>query len=43
MGGFDPAGITFLLGGEVNKSIPKTPRELFETAMNQEIMDYIQM
>ena len=43
MGGFDPAGITFLLGGEVNKSIPKTPRELFEAAMNQEIMDYIQM
>lgn len=43
MGGFDPAGITFLLGGEVNKSIPKTPRELFEAATNQEIMDYIQM
>ena len=43
MGGFDPAGITFLLGGEINKSIPKTPRELFEAAMNQEIMDYIQM
>ena len=43
MGGFDPAGITFLLGGEVNKSIPKTPRELFEAAMNQEIMDYIQL
>ena len=43
MGGLDPAGITFLLGGEVNKSIPKTPRELFEAAMNQEIMDYIQM
>ena len=43
MGGFDPAGITFLLGGEVNKSIPKTPRELYEAAMNQEIMDYIQM
>ena len=43
MGGCDPAGITFLLGGEVNKSIPKTPRELFEAAMNQEIMDYIQM
>ena len=43
IGGLDPAGITFLLGGEVNKSIPKTPRELFETAMNQEIMDYIQM
>ena len=43
MGGFDPAGITFLLGGEMNKSIPKTPRELFEAAMNQEIMDYIQM
>lgn len=43
MGGFDPAGITFLLGGEVNKSVPKTPRELFETTTNQEIMDYIQM
>ena len=43
MGGFDPAGITFLLGGEENKSVPKTPRELFETAINQEIMDYIQM
>ena len=43
MGGFDPAGITFLLGGEENKSVPKTPRELFETAMSQEIMDYIQM
>ena len=43
MGGFDPSGITFLLGGEENKSVPKTPRELFETAMNQAIMDYIQM
>lgn len=44
MGGFDPAGITFLLGGEEkDKPAPKTPRELFETAMNQEIMDYIQM
>lgn len=44
MGGFDPAGITFLLGGEEkDKPVPKTPRELFETAMNQEIMDYIQM
>ena len=43
MGGFDPSGITFLLGGEENKSIPKTPRELFETAMNQEVMNYIQL
>lgn len=44
MGGFDPAGITFLLGGEEkDKPAPKTPRELFEAAMNQEIMDYIQM
>lgn len=44
MGGFDPAGITFLLGGEEkDKPVPKTPRELFEIAMNQEIMDYIQM
>lgn len=44
MGGFDPAGITFLLGGEEkDKPVPKTPRELFEAAMNQEIMDYIQL
>ena len=44
MGGFDPAGITFLLGGEEkDKPAPKTPRELFEAAMNQEIMDYIQL
>ncbi|MGM9531981.1 DUF2828 family protein [Intestinibacter sp.] len=44
MGGFDPAGITFLLGGEEkDKPIPKTPRELFEAATSQEIMDYIQL
>lgn len=44
MGGFDPAGITFLLGGEEkDKPAPKTPRELFEAAMSQEIMDYIQL
>lgn len=44
MGGFDPAGITFLLGEEEkDKPAPKTPRELFEAAMSQEIMDYIQL
>lgn len=40
MSGLDPAGISFLLGNE-NKSAPKTPRELFEAAMNQELLNLI--
>lgn len=39
MGGFDPAGISFLFG--TKKSTPKTAKELFEAAMNQDILNML--
>ena len=46
MGGLDPSGIAFLLGQEPTPenpepSTPKTARELFEAAMNQELLNLI--
>lgn len=42
MSGLDPAGISFLLGEEAKpETAPKTPRELFEAAMNQELLNLI--
>lgn len=38
MSGFDPAGIAFLTGTKQVASIPRTPEELFETAMQQELI-----
>ena len=40
MSGLDPAGIAFLLG-EKDKPAPKTPKELFEAAMDQELLNLI--
>lgn len=44
-GGFDPSVITFLTGieGKENTKTPTTAEELFEAAMNQEIMKLIQI
>lgn len=43
MSGLDPAGISFLLTGKYSPDnrTPKTPRELFEAAMNQELLNMI--
>lgn len=43
MSGFDPAGLAFLTGTSTVKFIPKTPEELFETAMQQEIIQLLQV
>lgn len=43
MGGFDPAGIAFLTGTAQVQSIPKTPEELFETAMQQELIQMLKI
>jgi hypothetical protein len=41
MSGFDPAGIAFLTGTKQVTSIPRTPEELFEAAMNQELIQLL--
>lgn len=42
MSGLDPAGIAFLMGEEAKpETAPKTPRELFNAAMNQELLNLI--
>lgn len=43
MSGLDPAGISFLLTGKYSPDnrTPKTPKELFEAAMNQELLNMI--
>lgn len=41
MSGLDPAGIAFLLGKEPGDSTPKTPKELFLAAMDQELLNLI--
>lgn len=41
MSGYDPAGIAFLTGTAQVQSIPKTPEELFETAMQQELIQLL--
>lgn len=41
MSGFDPAGIAFLTGTKYTPSIPKTAEELFEAALNQELIKKI--
>lgn len=41
MTGFDPAGIAFLTGTKYTPSIPKTAEELFEAALNQELIKKI--
>lgn len=41
MSGFDPAGIAFLTGTKQVTSIPRTPEELFEAAMQQELIQML--
>lgn len=46
MGGLDPAGIAFLMGKEPTEedptpTVPKTARELFEAAMDQELLNLV--
>lgn len=43
MSGFDPAGIAFLTGTKQVTSIPRTPEELFETAMQQELIQMLEV
>ena len=43
MSGFDPAGIAFLTGTRQVTSIPRTPEELFETAMQQELIQLLRV
>jgi len=43
MSGYDPAGIAFLTGTTQVQSIPKTPEELFEAAMQQELIQLLQV
>ena len=43
MSGFDPAGIAFLTGTKQVTSIPRTPEELFETAMQQELIQLLKV
>lgn len=43
MSGFDPAGISFLFGTKESPKVPKTAEELFETAMNQEVLNKLSL
>lgn len=43
MSGFDPAGIAFLTGTSTVQSVPRTPEELFETAMQQELIQRLSL
>jgi len=43
MSGFDPAGIAFLTGTSQVASTPRTPEELFETAMQQELIQLLKI
>lgn len=39
MSGLDPAAISFLMNGKYDKKVPKTAEELFESAMDQELLN----
>ena len=41
MSGYDPAGIAFLTGTAQVQSVPRTPEELFESAMQQELIQLL--
>lgn len=43
MSGFDPAGLAFLTGTKQVTTIPRTPEELFETAMQQELIQLLEV
>lgn len=39
MSGYDPAAVSFIFGNEYTKKEPKTAEELFEVAMDQELLN----
>ena len=41
MSGFDPAGIAFLTGQTAVESIPRNAEELFQVAMNQDLLNML--
>ena len=43
MSGFDPAGIAFLTGTSTVQTTPRTPEELFEAAMQQELIQLLRL
>ena len=43
MSGFDPAGLAFLTGTKQVTTIPRTPEELFEAAMQQELIQLLKV
>jgi hypothetical protein len=43
MSGLDPAAIAFITGVEHQKTTPKTSEELFQAAMDQEVLNLIQI
>ena len=43
MSGFDPAGLAFLTGTKQVTTIPRTPEELFEAAMQQELIQLLKI
>ena len=43
MSGYDPAAVSFILGNSEFKSSPKNAEELFEAAMNQDILNYLKI
>ena len=43
LAGFDPAGINFLFGTDTKKSAPKNSLELFDSAMDQKILNELRI
>lgn len=43
MSGLDPAAVAFITGVEHQKTTPKTSEELFQAAMNQEVLDLLKV
>jgi hypothetical protein len=41
IGGLDGSIVAFLLGNEISQKVPSTSEELFEAAMDQEILAYL--
>lgn len=39
LSGYDPSVVAFILGSDYKKSVPKTAKELFLAAMNQELLN----
>lgn len=43
MSGLDPAAVAFIMGSEYNPTQPKNSEELFQSAMNQEVLKMIEI